>query len=114
MIHSIEEAIQRIEAIPELQNKLAYDHFTQPQQLPFAAYTYSYDTDGADDYKGVQWIDFTLELYSDPRDISLEQKLIRAFDDTELTTSSDYIESERMYLTAFRFTFPQKLTNTNP
>lgn len=34
MIHSTEEAIARIEAIPELQNKLAYDHFTEPQNSP--------------------------------------------------------------------------------
>lgn len=114
MIHSIEEAISRIEAISELQNKLVYDHYTSEQQLPFAAFTYNYITDGADDYKGVSWVDFRLELYSDPRDISLEHKIMIAFDDTELNTSSDYIESERMYLTAFRFRFPYKLTNMNP
>ena len=114
MIHSTEEAIQRIESILELQNKLAYDHFTTPQQLPFACYTYDFDTDGTDDYKGVIWIDFTLELSSDPRDIPLEHKILVAFDDTELKTSSDYIEAERMYITTFRFRFPYKLTHMNP
>ena len=114
MIHSIEEAIQRIESIIELTNKLAHDHFSTPQTLPFAVYKYDYDTDGADDYKGVTWIDFTLELYSDPRNIPLEHKILIAFDDTELKTSSDYIESERMYQTTFRFRFPYKLTTTNP
>lgn len=114
MIHSIEEVIQRIESIPELHDKLAYDHFTTPQALPFACYTYDSDTDGADDYKGIEWIDFTLELYSDPRDIPLERKILVAFDDIELRTSSDYIEAERMYITTFRFRFPYKLTNTNP
>ena len=112
MIHSVDEAVERVESILELKNKFVYDHFTTPQQLPFAAYTYDYDTDGADDYKGVQWIDFTLELYSDPRDMDLERKLLIVFDDVEISSSSEYIESERMYMTIFTFRFPYKLTNT--
>lgn len=114
MIQSTEEAIQRIDSILELKDKLAYDHFSTPQTLPFAVYTYDFHTDGADDYKGVTWIDFTLELYSDPRDIPLEHKILIVFDDMELKSSCVYIESERMYQTSFRFRFPQKLTNTNP
>ena len=114
MIQSIEESIQRIESIIELKDKLAYDHFSTPQTLPFAVYTYDYDTDGADDYKGISWIDFTLELYSDPRDIALEHKIFIAFDDVDITSSCEYIEAERMYQTAFRFRFPYKLTTTNP
>lgn len=112
MIHSTEEAIARIEAIPELQNKLAYDHFTESQELPFAAYTYKFRTGGADDYKGVQWIDFTLEVYSNPRDISLERKIISALADVEIDSDSTYIDDERMYMTYFRFIFPYKLTTT--
>ena len=54
MIHSVLEVIQRIESISELNGKLAYDHFTEPKTLPFAAYNYDFDTSGADDYNGVQ------------------------------------------------------------
>jgi len=114
MINSIEEAIRRIVTITELSNKLAYDHFTTAQTLPFACYTYDFVTDGADDYNGVQWIDFNLELYSDPRDIALERKILTRLDDVVVKSSSDYIESERMYQTSFRFRFPYKLTNNNP
>ena len=113
MINSIEEAIQRIVSVPELSSKLAYDHFTSPQALPFACYTYDFATGGADDYSGVQWIDFTLELYADPRDMALERKILNSLDDVVTKSSSDYIESERMYLTTFRFRFPYKLTNKN-
>ena len=113
MINSIEEAIQRIVSVPELSSKLAYDHFTTAQALPFACYTYDFDTGGADDYSGVQWIDFTLELYADPRDMALERKILNSLDDVVTKSSSDYIESERMYLTTFRFRFPYKLTNKN-
>lgn len=111
MIQSIEEVIERIETIPELKDKIVYDHFTTPQELPFSCYTYDFDTDGADDYKGVQWIDFRLELYSDPRDITLEGKILEVLSDVEISTDSGYIESERMYKTVFDFTFPHKLTN---
>ena len=108
MVYSIKEAINIIEAIPELTGKLAYDHFTTAVKLPFAAYTYDFRTTGADDYHGVRVIDFTLELYSESRNFALEDKLIQAFADVEIQSTSDYLESERMYITAFNFTFPQK------
>ena len=114
MITSIEEAIRRIVSVPELSSKLAYDHFSTPQALPFATYSFDFDTGGADDYSGVQWINFTLELYADPRDIALERKILNSLDDVIIRSSSDYIESERMYQTTFRFRFPDKLTNKNP
>lgn len=114
MIHSLQEAIQRIESIIELKDKLAYDHFTTPQTFPYAVYTFKCDSEGADDFKGVLWTDFTLELYSDPRNIPLEHKIFIAFDDTELKSSCEYIEAERMYQTTFSFRFPYKLTTTNP
>lgn len=110
MIYSVLEAIQRIESISELNGKLAYDHFTEAKDLPFAAYNYDFDTSGADDYNGIQWINFRLELYSENRDITLEQKILKAFIDVELASDSNYIDTERMYMTAFVFRFPQKLT----
>ena len=114
MIRSIEEVLTRLETIIEIKDKIVYDHFTEPQQLPYAAYYYDYATDGADDYKGIQWIQFTLELYSDPRNINLERKILTVFDDVEITSGSDYIETERMYMTSFRFRFPFKLTSNYP
>ena len=112
MIRSVDEAIARLEYILELKDRIAYDLFETAQQLPYAAYTYDYDTDGADDFKGVQWIDFTLELYSEQRDFSLENKILIQFDDTPVTSSSEYIKSERMYMTQFKARFPYKLTTT--
>lgn len=114
MIRSIEEVLARLETIIEIKDKLVYDHFTEPQQLPYAAYNYKFTTGGADDYKGVQWIQFTLELYSDTRDINLERKIITVFDDVEITSDGDYIETERMYMTTFSFMFPFKLTSIYP
>ena len=114
MITSLDEAIKRIAYLDELNGKLAYDHFSTAQALPFACYTFDFDTGGADDYNGVQWINFTLELYADPRDIALERKILNSLDDVIIRSSSDYIESERMYQTTFRFRFPDKLTNKNP
>ena len=110
MIHSVQEAIQRIEAISELTGKVVYDHFTTAQQLPFACYLYDFDTSGADDYNGVQWINFRFELYTDNRDFELEQKILKTFIDVEIASDSNYIDTERMYMTAFNFRFPQKLT----
>lgn len=110
MIRSIEEVLSRLEGLTKLQNKIAYDHFSEPQTLPFATYIFSTTTDGADDYKGVAYIDFTLELYADPRDLPLELEILKTLDDVEITSDSEYIEAERMYQTTFSFRFPYKLT----
>lgn len=110
MLRTIEEAIARLEALPELKGKLAYDHFSTAPTLPFAAYLYSFDTAGADDYHGVQWIDFHLELYAENRDISLETKILQIFEDVEIRSDSDYLDDERMYMTTFDFRFPRKLS----
>lgn len=110
MIYSVLEAIRRIESISELNGKLAYDHFTEAKALPFAAYNYDFDTSGADDYNGIQWINFRLELYSENRDITLEQKILKAFIDVEIASDSNYIDTERMYMTAFNLRFFKKLT----
>lgn len=110
MLCSVKEAIQRLEAIPELNGKIAYDHFTTEQVLPFAVYTYDFTTTGADDYHSVQMIDFTIELYSNTRLFALEEKIIKAFIDVEIDSDTDYLSDERMYETVFSFTFPQKLS----
>lgn len=110
MVHSVKEAIQRLEAITELYGKVAYDHFTTEKALPFAVYNYKFSTSGADDYHGTQWIDFIIELYSATRNFSLEEKIIKAFIDVEIDSDTEYISDERMYQTIFNFTFPQKLS----
>lgn len=110
MIESLEIAIERIESIPELKDKVAYDHFSTAQALPFAVYLFTEETDGADSYKGVVWTDFKIELYSETRNIQLERKILSVFSDVKVTTDCDYIKDERMYMTTFSFRFPQKMT----
>ena len=110
MVHSVKEAIQRLEAIPELSNKIAYDHFTTAQTMPYAVYIYDFQSTGADDYNGVMMVDFSIELYSDIRLFSLEKKIIEAFVDVEIDSDTEYINDERMFQTVFNFTFPQKLS----
>lgn len=109
MIQNINEVIDRLETIPELYNKVVYDHFTTAQQLPFAAYTYTFITSGADDYKGVQWISFNLELYTEVRDFELEHTILTLLSDVEIQSDCSFLDNEKMYMTTFNFTFPQKL-----
>jgi hypothetical protein len=111
MVQSVKEAITRIEAITELTGKVAYDHFSEAKQLPFACYLYDFDTSGADDYHGIQWINFRLELYAKIRNFPLENKILKALSDVEITSDSDYLSDERMYITTFNFRFPQKISN---
>lgn len=110
MIYSIKEAINRLETLTELSGKIVFDHFTTAQTLPFACYLYDFDTSGADDYHGIQWINFRLELYTEIRNIPLENKILKALSDVEITSDSDYLSDERMYITTFNFRFPQKIS----
>lgn len=109
MIRSIDDVLDRFKYIPQLQNKIVYDHFSTAQTLPFAAYTYTSYTDGADDFKGIQWINFNLELYTEIRDFELENTILTVFDDVEIQSDSTYLDSERMYITSFAFVFPHKI-----
>lgn len=110
MIYSIREAITRLETITELSGKIVFDHFTTAQTLPFACYLYDFDTSGADDYHGIQWINFRLELYAEIRNFPLENKILKALSDVEITSDSDYLSDERMFITTFNFRFPQKIS----
>lgn len=110
MIYSIREAITRLETITELSGKIVFDHFTTAQTLPFACYLYDFDTSGADDYHGIQWINFRLELYTEIRNFPLESEILKALSDVETTSDSDYLSDERMYITTFNFRFPQKIS----
>lgn len=110
MIYSIKEAINRLETLTELSGKIVFDHFTTAQTLPFACYLYDFDTSGADDYHGIQWINFRLELYTEIRDFPLENEILKALSDVEITSDSDYLSDERMYITTFNFRFPQKIS----
>lgn len=110
MIYSIKEAINRLETLTELSGKIVFDHFTTAQTLPFACYLYDFDTSGADDYHGIQWINFRLELYTEIRNFPLENKILKALSDVEITSDSDYLSDERMYITTFNFRFPQKIS----
>ena len=109
MTHTIQEIIGRIDSIPALQGKVVYDHFTTPVNPPFAAYYYTFNTSGADDYNAIQWIDFTLEIYSDPRDIALETTVVKALIDFEIDAETTFISNENMYCTTLTFTFINKL-----
>lgn len=110
MIYSIKEAINRLETLTELSGKIVFDHFTTAQTLPFACYLYDFDTSGADDYHGIQWINFRLELYTEIRNFPLENEILKALSDVEITSDSDYLSDERMYITTFNFRFPQKIS----
>lgn len=110
MIYSIKEAINRLETLTELSGKIVFDHFTTAQTLPFACYLYDFDTSGADDYHGIQWINFRLELYTEIRNFPLESEILKALSDVEITSDSDYLSDERMYITTFNFRFPQKIS----
>lgn len=109
MINSIEQIGTRLSEISEIKNKVAFNHFSEAQTLPFAVYDFSQSSEGADDLHNLLRTSVVVTLYQDMRDFNLEKKILKAFEDVSVNTYNDYISEERMYMTEFEFEFFEKI-----
>ena len=109
MINTIKAIPDRLDAIKKLKNKVAYNHFTEPQELPYAAYLVNRSSTGADDMHNLIQVNATIELYSENRDFALENEILKAFEDVEVDTMETYLDDEKMYMIEFTFTFFEKI-----
>lgn len=108
MLNNIKEIPERLKKIESLNGRIAFSHFSTPQNLPYAVYVFDKETDGADDYHNLRRVSATIELYQAKRDFVLEEEILKAFIDVAVTTYSDYIADEEMYMTEFNFDFVEK------
>ena len=104
MMSSISEIPNRLSC---LSIPIAYRAFNAPAIPPFICYiTPTTKTEGADNNTSILLLqNATVELYSKFRNFKLENKIASIFNDVELSISSEYIESEQMYVTYFEFEF---------
>lgn len=109
MINDPEQIAERLMSIPELGQRIAFDHFSTPQQFPFAVYSFSLSSGGADDMHNLLTADVSVELYQETRDFELEKAILAAFTDVPVLSDSQYIDEEKMYLTEFSFEFFVKI-----
>ena len=82
----------------------AYNHFDEPQNLPFICFLYP-DNDNfvADNVNYIRVTALSIELYTNDADFDLEAAVEAVLTANELpfTKAQEYIEGERMYQTTF-------------
>lgn len=85
-----------------------YDHFTSTQTLPFIVYLNPSDnTFGADNKVIYKTKNINVEVYTTKKDLSLESKIEKLFDDNEIYYDDPdevFIESERVYKRTYYLT----------
>jgi len=83
---------------------VAYNCFITPQKPPFITYKItSEDIRGADNKNMLSEKSVRIELYSEVKNIELEEELENLFDEYELAKSEEYIESEKMLEIIYEF-----------
>lgn len=85
-----------------------YDHFTSTQVLPFVVYMNPSDnTFGADNKVVHKTKNINVEVYTSKKDLVLEAKIEKLFDDNELYYDDPdevYIVSEKVYKRTYYLT----------
>lgn len=100
------------EILEQLNIPVAYDHFNTATNPPFLAYRrYSTSNFGADNkvYKKLE--NYYLELYTEYKDIELEEELEKLLDDNDIfyeVASEDYIDTEQIYQVVYNINYEPK------
>lgn len=94
-------------ALETLELPIAYHAFPEGEttQLPFIVY-FEEDENNfkADNSNYFDTHNMIVELYTEQRDIDLENRLKEILKEHEYEASYDYISEERMYMASFNFT----------
>lgn len=109
MINKIKQIPERLLTVEGLGGKIAHNHFSEPQTLPFCVYDFSQNSQGADDLHNLLKTSVTVTLYQEVRNFDLEKDILKVFSDVEVNTYNDYISEEKMYMTEFNFEFFEKI-----
>lgn len=104
--------------INEIGLPFAYSHFAEGESPapPFMVYLFPnnkhFGADGVVFYKNTQ---IDLELYTDKKDLKLEEKIEEILDREKIyyEKSEVWIESERLYEVLYEFTLNLKITEVN-
>ena len=107
-----------LKIIEDIGLSFAYSHFAEGESPnpPFMVYLFPknkhFGADGVVFYKNTQ---IDLELYTDKKDLKLEEKIEEILDREEIyyEKSEVWIESERLYEVLYEFTLNLKITEVN-
>ena len=91
---------QLYQLLQKMKLPLAYSHFNKSQEPPYLVY-FTEDTSnfGADNKVYFKETNWTIELYTDKKELNLETKLEVLLEDAELYYEKyeAYIDTEKMY-----------------
>lgn len=95
--------------LEQLNIPVAYDHFNTPTAPPFIAYKrYSQSNFGADNKVYEKINNYYVELYTEYKDVNLEERLEDLLNDYDIffnVESEDYIYDEKMYQIIYQVSF---------
>ena len=101
--------------LEQLNIPVAYDHFNTATTPPFVVYRrYEQNNFGADNvvYKKIN--NYYVELYTEFKDIELEEQLEQLFDNAEIyynVESETYINTEQMYEIIYSINYEEETNN---
>lgn len=82
----------------------AYSHFNKPPSVPFVVYTIPDSVRyGADHRNMLKKSTVRIELYTDHKDIKLENKVAALFSEYEIDSYETYIDEQQLYQNVFEF-----------
>ena len=103
--------------IEELRKKLLtigvpamYRRFSSPQQPPYIVYYVNNESQyGSDDMNLLAEREIIIELYTDKKDLEIESRIDKLFENYSFVKYENYIDSERLFETAYHVTFIDKI-----
>ncbi|MBO6078354.1 MAG: hypothetical protein J6P66_06350 [Bacteroidaceae bacterium] len=96
-----EEIVKKLRT---LKIPVAYSHFNKAPAIPFCVYTIPESSFyGADNKNMLKNRTVHIELYTDHKDETLENKVAALFNDHEIEVYEDYIEDQQLYQVVFEF-----------
>lgn len=94
---------------------VAYHHFNQPINPPFLIFRrYSQDNFGADDIVYEKINNYYVELYTEYKDVELEEELENLLTNAGIffnVESEDYIDDEKMYEIIYTINYKEEKDN---
>lgn len=96
-----EEILTRLRS---LKMPAAYSHFNKPPSVPFVVYTLP-ETNryGADNRNMLTKSTVRVELYTDHKDIQLENKVAELFSEYEIDSYETWLSEQQLYQVVFEF-----------
>ena len=92
-------------ALKTLKIPVAYRLFkNKPESIPFCVYYLDNRNQyGADNLNMLERRTVVIELYTEKKEIELENKLLRLFKDEELDIDETYIDDEKLFMQTISF-----------